>query len=103
MVDISSYFGSLALLAGLATIITGYVNTHALSKASGTIKQIVSWVVAVALAFVGQAKGLGIVADTDTLFTVINGVAIGLVSNGIFDITIVQSILEFIKAKPVGK
>lgn len=101
MIDISSYFGSLALLASLATIISGYINTHALSTASGTIKQIVSWVVGVALAFVGSAKGLGIVADTNIVFTLLNGVAIGLVSNGIFDITLVQSVLEFIKAKKV--
>ena len=99
MIDISSYFTSLTLLAALATIVSGYVNTHALSNASSTMKQIASWVVAIGLAFVGSLKGLGIVADTSVLFTALNGLAIGLVSNGIFDVSLVQSVLEFIRAK----
>jgi len=99
MIDISSYFGTLAAAAGLVVILAGYVNTHVFSTASATVKQIVSWVLAIVVAFVGQIKGLGVFASTDVIWTVLNGLGVGLVANGIFDVGLVQSILEFIKAK----
>jgi len=99
MIDISSYFGSLAALASLTVILTGYLNTHVLAGLPSTGKQIASWCVAVVLAFVGQMKGVGFVADTSFVWTAINGLAVGLIANGIFDVKIVQSILEFVKAK----
>jgi len=100
MIDISSYFGSLALLAGLVTILTGYLNTHMLKTASSTIKQIVSWVVSVALVYVGYLKGIGIAETATILDVALNGLAVGLIANGVFDVTLVQSILTFIKANP---
>lgn len=99
MIDISSYFQSLGLTAGLTLIITGYLNTHALKTANSTIKQIVSWVVAIALAFVGMWKGIGMFSSLSIGWTIVSGLAVGLVANGIFDVALVQSILEFIKAK----
>jgi hypothetical protein len=98
MIDISNYFGSLAALASLTVIISGYINTHIFSLGSSTLKQVVSWVVAILVCVVGSLKGL--VVDTSVLWTIVNGLAVGLVANGIFDVSIVQSILEFIKAKP---
>jgi len=99
MIDISNYFGSLSAMATLVVIISGYLNTHVLKTLSSTIKQIVSWAVAIALAFIGQMKGLGVVAEANTLWTIINGLAVGLVANGLFDVNLVQSILTFIGAK----
>jgi hypothetical protein len=101
MIDISSYFATLSAAAGLVVIISGYVNAHVFVSSSATLKQIVSWVIAIAIAFVGQIKGIGMFVDTSILWTAANGLAVGLVANGIFDITIVQSVLEFIKAKKV--
>jgi hypothetical protein len=98
MIDISNYFGSLATLASLTVIITGYINTH-LFETGGVWKQLVSWIVAISLAFIGQSKGIGIVADTDFWWTLINGLSIGLVANGLFDVTLIQNILQFLKAK----
>jgi len=103
MIDINNYFGDLGLLSGLVTIITGYLNTHVpfLKTANGTIKQIVSWVVALIVVFVGQLHGVGIVAELSTLWTAITGIAVGLIANGIFDIDLVKAILTFIKANKV--
>lgn len=99
MIDISAYFLSLVAVAGLDTILTGWVTTQTpLKNANRTWKQVISWVIAILLAFVGQAKMLGIFADTNILYTILNGVGVGLIANGIFDVTIVQSILSFIGA-----
>lgn len=99
-INIVEFFESLGLIAGLVTIITGYLNTHIsfLKEASGTAKQLVSWVVSLGVVFIGQAKGVGLLAGTDTLWTIITGIAVGLIANGIFDVKLVQSILSFIKA-----
>lgn len=100
MLNINEYFGSLSLMASLVAIITGYLNTYVpfLKSANGTWKQVTSWVISIALVFIGQFKGVGLVAETTALWTAITGVAVGLIANGIFDIKIVQAILSFIKA-----
>lgn len=97
MIDISSYFGSLAGAAGLVVILTGYINTK--TKATGFVAQLVSWLVAFGVAFVGQQKAIGVFADTNILWTAINGLAVGLIANGMFSIDLIQSVLVFIKAK----
>jgi len=102
MIDLSSYFGSLAALAGLVVVITGWVNTNGLNL-SGWKAQVLSWVISIALAFVGSIKGVGLFAETTVLWTVLNGIGVGLVANGIFSIDLVKSLLEFIKAKPAAK
>lgn len=105
MVNINDYFGSLGLMASLVAIITGYLNTHVpfLKNANGTIKQLVSWAISIALVFIGQLKSVGIVAESNMVWTGITGVAVGLVANGIFDIKLVQAILSFIKANKSTK
>jgi hypothetical protein len=102
MIDLSSYFGSLAALAGLVVVITGWVNTHGLNL-SGWKAQFLSWVISIALAFVGSLKGVGLFAETTVLWTILNGLGVGLIANGIFSIDLVKSLLEFIKAKPAAK
>ena len=96
-IDISLFFGSLALVASLVTIVTGYINTK--TNANTTIKQITAWAVSLAVCFVGSFMHLGIFADMTIINTALNGIAIGLVSNGIFDLEFVQSLLTFIGAK----
>ena len=105
MLNLNEYFGSLSLMASLVAIITGYLNTYVpfLKNANGTWKQIVSWVISIVVVFIGQLKSVGMVAETNTLWTAITGVAVGLVANGIFDIKIVQAILSFIKANKSAK
>lgn len=102
IIDLSPYFATLAALAGLVVVVTGWLKTNLL-KWDGWKAQALSWVLSIGLAFVGQWKGLGLFAETDVLWTVLNGLGVGLVANGIYSADLVQSILAFIKAKPASK
>lgn len=62
-------------------------------------KQVIVWVVAIALTFLGNLFNVGFAADFPWLTTAIYGFASGLVANGIFDINTVQGILTFLKLK----
>lgn len=100
MIDFSVYFGSLVMMASAVTLITGWINTH-VAGLTGWKAQLLSWGVSVALAFIGSWKGLGLFQEADVLNTIINGVGVGLVANGIFSAEFVQQILTFLKAKRV--
>lgn len=102
MIDLSSYFGSLSAMAGLVILITGWVNTHGLNL-KGWKAQLLSWGISIALAFVGSWKGVGLFAETSTVWTIVNGLGVGLIANGIFSVDLVKTLLEFLKAKPASK
>jgi hypothetical protein len=99
MIDLSPHFATLASLSGLVVMITGWLNTHGL-KLSGWKAQGLSWVISLAIAFLGAWKDVGIFAETDILWTVINGLAVGLLANGIYSVEFIKTVLEFVKAKP---
>ena len=98
MFDVSTYFTSLAAVASLVVLVTGWLNTHLL-KLSGTKAQLLSWVVAMGIALAGQWQGFGIFAETDLLWTLIQGLGAGLVANGIYSVEVVQTLLQLVKAK----
>ena len=105
MINISDFFMTFVSLAALVTLLTGWVNTTFIksdSKLFGIIelKQLTAWVVAIIICSVGQMKSLGYFAEMDSLQTILTGFGLGLVSNGIADIQIVRSILEFLRARP---
>lgn len=59
------------------------------------VKQVISWVVAIALAFLAYAIGmLPAMAEPAWLYVLIQGVCIGLVSNGIYDIPAIKKLYE---------
>lgn len=94
------YFASLAALAGLVVIISGYV-IKLLFKEIPTkiVKQLISWGVSLILCLIGWLLKLGIFVDTQWWSIIAYGMAAGLVSNGIFDIKFVQVILGWLKIK----
>ena len=94
--DLTVYFASLAALAGLVVVVTELFENFVKNT---TWVQVISWVFAIALAFVGQFFQLGIFIGLTWYWTLIYGVAAGLVANGIFDINIVQAILEVLKIR----
>ena len=102
MIDLSPYFGTLAAVAAVVLFVTGWVNTHLL-KLSGWKLQALSWVLSGAVAFIGKWQGLGIFADTNILWTVLNAVGVGLVANGLYTAEAVQKVLELLKAKTPKK
>lgn len=71
----------------------------------GWLKQLISWLLSIALAAVGFGFQLGYFADFGPInqwqgwvLTALNGVGAGLVANGIFDIDLVQDILNWIES-----
>lgn len=97
--DLSLYFQTLAALVPLVVIVSGYLNTHIFGSSSSTVHQIVSWVMALVVAFFGYFMKLGFLAELNIMWTFIYSAALGLVSNGVFDINLIQSFLELIGAR----
>ena len=96
------YFVSLSVLVPIVITISGYVNTA--MNAKGFTAQLISWVISIITSFLGHFLSVGIFQDLNVLFTIITGVLIGFVANGIFDTPLAKQILEKIKAyKPKQK
>ena len=100
MIDLTPYFGTLAAVVGVVMLVSGWLKTYVI-KVDGWKAQVMTWVVAAILTFVGQWQDLGLFADLSPLMTVLNGVAIGLVANGVYSLEAVQQVLELVKAKAV--
>ncbi len=104
MINIQDYFLSITGVAALAVFISGWINTKLIKGEAIIIgistRMIVSWVVCIGLAFLGQVKAIGIFADTNILWTIVNGIGVGLVANGVFAVEFIQSVLSFLKLKP---
>lgn len=96
-VDIPGYFASLATVASLGLILTALITKNI--DVNSTFKQIISWIVCIALAFVGYFFDIGMFVGINVVWTIILGFASGLLSNGTYDIKLIQGILEFLKLK----
>lgn len=83
-------FGSLAGLAAVVVPASAFVKRYLVTKAP---TQVLSWSLAVALAYGASALGLGLFAATGPLGTLLYGLAGGLIANGIFDVQLTQSLL----------
>ena len=95
---IENYFVDLGALSGLVVILSlalfSVVKIPVLWA-----KQIITWLISIGLAFVGQIWNIGIFEGVNTVWTIILGVGGGLLANGIYDATFVQMMLEFLKIK----
>ncbi len=97
-INIESYFYSLSAVAGLVVIIFQFINDKLLKyPLNATWTQVSTWILAVALAFLAGWRDWGIFAELNAWWTLAYGVAAGLIANGLFELSVVQSILEFIK------
>ena len=103
LAQMPTWFGTLAGF-GAVTVFLGSVVTSLFKLEKPWVKQIVSWIVAVALCAVGNLVNFGLLADASWLQTLAYGLGAGLIANGIFDFTVVQLILQYLKLevkKPV--
>ena len=98
MIDLNTYFTSLVSASTAVVLIAGWINTH-ITKFDGIKAQILSWVISIALAFLGTYAQVGMFENATLLSTILNGLGIGLIANGIFTIDFVQALLILIKAK----
>ena len=88
-------FGAIAAIAtAVAATINGWF------KAEGVWKQIISWITAIGLTF--AAWGLQFIpalGQPEWLWVGLQGVCVGLVSNGIYDIPFIKKLYELIFGK----
>ena len=97
--DVTSYFASLVGVAALSTLVVGFIKK--ILNVTGIVAQIISWVIAIGLCFLGWALKFGLFANIVLWYVpIIYGVAVGLVSNGIFSIDLVKAFLRLIKLEP---
>jgi len=98
--DPSYWLGSLVLMAGVAVMLTQLIVRLWGNEWKKWVKQVVSWVISVAIALASNyVLNKGFLAEETFLMTALTGLGVGLVSNGIFDAAFVKAILEFIKLK----
>lgn len=95
-----SFFFTLSGCLLLISVVSGWV-IGLLSKMNlnSTFKQIISWAVAVGVAFFGQAKGYGMFADLSTIETAAYGIGLAMVSNHLYDVGTLDNILTLLFAK----
>ena len=100
-----NFFESFATFGSIAAmnvfIVELIVKTFKIEKS--WLKQLVSWVIPIAVSIVGFVLNLGMFAQFGGLaewqgwvYTVLVGLGMGLTSNGIFDIELVKSLLNAI-------
>lgn len=95
-----SSFGGLATLnVFLSELI---IKTCKINKS--WVKQTISWIFPIILCIIGYIMNIGMFIPFNELvdwqgwvYTILTGLGIGLTSNGIFDITVTQNILDYIK------
>lgn len=94
--NIPGYFVNLVGISALVTLLFGFLKKWL--KLTGILAQVLSWVLAVAVCYVGWLFKWGIFETvTQWFIPAIYGIAVGLVSNGIFDIEFVKAILRLFK------
>ena len=95
MVAVNEYFGSIATLVALVPLITQFPKKW--FNLQGIWIQVVSWLISVALAFIGWGFGLGMFVEITLWWHVLAvGVGVGLAANGVFDISYVRMFLNWL-------
>ena len=99
------FIGSFSTIGGLATLTTFICSllTNYLKIKEAWLKQVISWIIPIIISIVGYLTKLGLfinfselVAWQGWIFTCLTGLGIGLISNGIYDISGVKNGLKSI-------
>ena len=102
VVNFNTFVGSLAGYAAVAIFLTGLINGWS-KLTKSWMKQVVSWVVPVILVVVvSLLLKAGFLAGESFIKILIFGLGAGLVSNGIFDIGFVNTIVNWVVLKVGG-
>lgn len=102
--DYIALFDSLPGIVLLMSIVTPLLTNaiNSLVKLSGKAVQILSWVTGILLSLVGYYFNLGMFSEVEIWQALLIGLGAGLISNGLFDIGLVKSILKMVGAKKVN-
>ena len=95
--DVVSLFNTIFTLSGAVIVLSEYVSRF--TKADGKWARLQSWAVAILLGIFASWLNIGIFHDMDWKGGLLIGIITGLVSNGIFSIDSIKSILETLKIR----
>jgi hypothetical protein len=88
---------NVAIMAAIVIFVSELLTK--LTKVANFWAQFQSWAVSVVVAALASYLGVGIFPTFSALAVVLYGFGIGLVANGIFDIPLTRTILEWIRVK----
>lgn len=94
--DPGQYFASLSAMVAAVMVITQFIKK--LLTLKDLWAKILSWIVAALLSLAGWYFQYGIFIGTEWYHIILNSALIGLVSNGVFNIGVAESIKQFLKA-----
>jgi len=95
---LSVYLGSLAGVAALSVFVTALITTS--FTIVKWLKRVISWLVPIIIVVgAGYLFHFGFLAEAPFLTVLLYGLGAGLVSNGLFDIELVQAVLVALKLK----
>lgn len=89
-------FGSLVAISGITIFLTALFN-KVLKVVAPLWKQILSWGISIAIIGVANLLNLGFAANLTLASTFLYGLANGLLSNGVFDLSFIRLLLSFFK------
>ena len=91
-IDLNTVFASLAGVAAGSVFISALLIKW-LKVTKSWLRQLVSWIAPVVIFVVGNLFNFGFMSEFTWVMTIVYGLGAGLISNGIFDIAIVQALL----------
>jgi hypothetical protein len=94
-IELGQYLTTLGGIAAAVTVVTQFVLKYVKTK----YDQILSWVVSLIICAAGWILNLGIFQGIDWYWIIIYAVASGLAANGIFDIPVINALLNLIPKK----
>ena len=89
-------FGSLVAISGITIFATALLN-KLFGITSSLWKQVLSWGVSIAIIGLANVLNIGFAADLSLVSTFLYGLANGLLSNGVFDLSFIRLLLSFFK------
>jgi hypothetical protein len=97
--NIPESFATLGGIAALLIAVVGLVKKWL--SLTGIWAQVVSWVLAIAVCYGGWLLKFGLFGDVVLWYIpAVYGIAVGLISNGIFSLEFVKAILRLFKLEP---
>lgn len=83
--DLNYWFSSSVTVAGLTIFLTLLVS-RAWKNITAIWKQVVAIAIALVLVIIGNVANIGFMADFNVLSTVVYGITIGFMANGVYDL-----------------
>ena len=91
-----NFWATVTVLVGLVMTITNAINNR--FTINRTWKQVVSWAVSIILTVGTYFLGLTTVGNPTWLSLILTGLAVGLVSNGVYDIEAIKELVKKLTA-----